>query len=143
MIEIVKVTKNEWDKMSEKTIEYSFGETAWGSDMNRVSYAILAQDSASLVPYGFATIIEIDAQTAYIQHGGTFPSTLGSAIGGRGFFKIIEYLRNRYYHVQMRVRNTNISMLKLALKAGFITCGTHMDKLGTLYLTQDLLVTNG
>jgi hypothetical protein len=143
LIEIIKITADEWNEISEETMEYAFDESCWGPQMNRVSYAILAQDDKSKVPYGFATIVELDAQTGYIQHGGTFPSSKGSAMGGRGFLKIIEHLRHRYYHVQMRVKNTNIAMLKLCLKAGFVTSGIQMDKFGVLYLIEDLVETHG
>lgn len=124
-------------------MEYSFGEKGWDEDMNRVSYAILAQDDSAGTPYGFATIVELDKKTAYIQHGGTFPTTKGTALGGRGFLHIIEHLRNRYQHIQMRVKNTNFSMLKLCIKAGFVVCGIQQDKFGKMYLVQDLMVTNG
>jgi hypothetical protein len=83
LIEIIKITADEWNEISEETMEYAFDESCWGPQMNRVSYAILAQDDKSKVPYGFATIVELDAQTGYIQHGGTFPSSNGRS----GFFK--------------------------------------------------------
>lgn len=143
MIEIVKLTADEWNAISEETMRYAFNESGWDKDFNRVDYVVVAQDKESKRPFGFATIIEMDKQTAYIQSGGTFPHAQGSAIGGRGFLKIIDFLRHNYFHVQMRVRSTNFPMLKLALKAGFVTCGTHLDKLGVLYLTQDLVETHG
>jgi hypothetical protein len=143
LIEIVKLSPAEWNEISEDTMRFSFSEKGWDKNLNRVSYAILAQDKETKIPYGFATIIEMDAQSAHIQSGGTFPSTHGLATAGRGFLKIIEFLRHRYFSVQMNVRNTNTSMLKLALKAGFVTKGILQDKIGDVYLVQDLAETYG
>jgi hypothetical protein len=142
-IEIVKLTPEEWGNISAETMKYAFAEIGWTKEMNRVSYAIIVQDVVDKIPLGFGTIVELDKDTAYIQHGGAFPTARGSACSGRGYFKLIEYLRHRYASVQMRVKNINFQMLRLNLKMGFVTTGIQTDKFGVCYLFQELADTYG
>lgn len=119
-MEIVYLTKDQWLDYTDKAHELCFGETKH-SEIERCDYALVAVKDD--VPLMYATIKEIDALSAYMQRGGAFPSVKGTASSYKAFELILAYLKQGYPCVTMRVENNNTSMLRFAMKAGFLIDG--------------------
>lgn len=88
---------------------------------NTFDFALLADDNTG--PLAYATCIEMDAESVYMQHGGAFPSSEGTVKVKRAYGKIIDELRGKYKRASTRIQNTNVPMLKLAMSEGFIVNG--------------------
>lgn len=129
------VSKEDWRKMSQAAHKYSFGNTR-SADMDRIDYALVIKKDDELCCY--ATIIEIDKESAYMQHGGNFRPAEGSVITLRGYLMMLNYLKENYKHVSTRIFNKNKAMLKLAWAGGFTIVGCEVNKVGELYLVLDL-----
>lgn len=89
-------------------------------DFDRYDYAIICNNEKRDI-LAYATILEHDARSAYMQHGGTF-STNG-LITVKSYMLIIDWLKKKYPILTTRIFNTNVPMLKLALQAGFLIHG--------------------
>lgn len=121
MISVKRVEKTDWQLLAKNAHEVVFRE-AWPDNFERIDYALLTTDAEDkLVQY--ATIRETDAISAYIQYGGSFPDYRGSVSSYRSFRAIIDHLFEQYKNVSFLVENTNLPMLKFALKEHFIIIG--------------------
>lgn len=129
------LSKEDWAKISESAHLYSFGAER-PSEMDRISYALLVRKDTELACY--ATIIELDAESAYMQHGGNFPEVHGSPLTLRGYLMMTNYMKEKYKNVSTRIWNKNKAMLKLAWAAGFTVVGCELNKTGNLYLVLDM-----
>lgn len=137
-MEIIKLSRDEWLQYSEQAHLICFGETGY-SRLERCDYALLVVDRDA--PLMYATIKETDAESTYLQRGGAFPSSKNTALSYRAFDLILSYLKAHSKHITMRVLNTNIAMLKFAMKAGFLIDGVNYAK-GNIYLDHYLEVSN-
>jgi hypothetical protein len=136
-LEIVKLDDKEWANVSEDTLKYSF-LTDWPKEKNRVDFALIVQNPETKAPYCFATVLEFDSESAYMQHGGNFPASRGTILTTKGYLMMIGHLKERYKSVSTRIWNKNKAMLKLAWAAGFCITGTQQDKFGDIYLIHEL-----
>lgn len=124
MISIVKLTSREWREYGENAHKIAFSELR-PKEMERISYALLAVDEEKSI--GYFTIIEMDAETAYLQFGGSFPGTRGTALVFHAYRDGIKWCSDRYKYLKTSIKNDNISMLKLAMKVGFKIVGIKMQ----------------
>jgi len=84
-------------------------------EFNRYDYALVChRDHEALTAY--ATILEHDADSAYMQHGGTFSDN--GMLTVKSYLLMIAWLKAHYPVITTRIFNDNIPMLKLALTAG-------------------------
>lgn len=115
------ITPERWKDLSNFAHAISFGKR-YPADFERVDFAILAVSKCE-VPMGFITVKEMNKAHIYWQYGGTFPGTLGTLSS----YKIYEAARNlcaqSFKTVGTFIENTNIVMLKFALKLGFQIVG--------------------
>jgi hypothetical protein len=137
-VELVVLSKEQWKSFSDQAHLLCFNETGF-SDIERCDYALLVVKDD--VPLMYATIREHDSVTAYMSHGGAFPSAKGTASSYRAFELIMGFLKRNNEVVAMRVLNTNTPMLKFAMKAGFIIDGISYHK-NKVYLEHILEVSN-
>jgi len=135
-LNLEKISKQDWSIMSQAAHAYSFGLER-SNDMDRVSYALVTRKSDDELCC-YSTIIEIDKDSAYMQHGGNFEAAKGTTMTLRGYLLMVNYLRETYKNVSTRVYNKNISMLKLSMAVGFVIVGCEVNKNGSLYLVLDL-----
>lgn len=136
MLSISKLSRSEWSGLSENVHKYSFGVER-PPDMDRIDYALVVRkDEEELC--GYATIIELDAESAYMQHGGNFEASRGSTLTLKTYLSIIEFLSRNYKNVSTRIFNQNRAMIKLALTAGFLICGVDVSREGKVYLVLEL-----
>jgi len=71
----------------------------------------------------YATILEIDSKTAYMQHGGAFLEIRGKYTTLRTYQMMVNFLKGKYSRISTRVWNQNIPMLKMAMSQGLIIQG--------------------
>lgn len=127
--------KEDWAVLSKSAHEYSFNE-AREPDMDRIDYAIVVKADQELACY--ATIIELDKESAYMQHGGSFPAVEKNVGTVRGYVMMINYLKEHYKNVSTKIWNKNKAMLKLSMAAGFEVIGVGVHKDGCIFLQMDL-----
>jgi RimJ/RimL family protein N-acetyltransferase len=135
---LIKLSKEEWQKYSENAHLLAFDETGY-SGLERCDYAFLVVDNEK--PCGYATIKEADSETAYLQRGGTFPETRGTANSFRVYAAVIDYMKQNYKFLTTRIENTNTPMLKFAMKVGFVIDGISYHK-NKVYLEHFMEVSN-
>lgn len=128
---IVRISKEEWkEKYAEKTHTEVFN-TPWTKDFERLDFALLTFEGDSKVQ--FATVRELDKETAYIQYGGSFPDYRGSINSWKSFGVVLDYLDKDYKGVGFLTENTNFPMLKFAIKKEFAIVGVRVVN-GRIYL---------
>lgn len=77
---------------------------------------------------GYFTCKLMDADTVYIQHGGSFPNYAKTIYVMRGYVTMLNALRERYKRAWTRIENSNRAMLKMAMTMGFKVVGTYTFK---------------
>lgn len=107
-----KLYPKDWSKMAEAAHLAAFLEKR-PADMDRTDYALLVHNHEE--PYCYATIIEVDKLSAYMQHGGAFGAAAKGPYAVRGYRMIMDRLKSDYQTVTTKVLNKNKPMLKMAL----------------------------
>jgi hypothetical protein len=123
MFQVNQVSHKDWIKVSEEAMVASFGARR-SRELERFDFALAAIDKGGNLS-GFITCIEMDAETLYWQFGGTFSNYTRSIAVFAGYRDFLKWAEARYKRVTTRIENKNLSMLKLALAAGFIVVGTY------------------
>jgi len=129
------VSAEGWKNLSKGAHLATFGEIR--ENLDRVDFALLTSYKGELG--GYFTIKEMDANTAYIQHGGVFDNFRNSYNVLKGFKATLDTLKVDYLRIWHRVENTNIPMIKLSLSQGFIINGCSLVN-SKLYLEMLLEV---
>lgn len=117
---VEKVSIENWGLLSEDAHKIAFGEVRPKS-MDTYDFVLVCFDDKNIL--GYATIIEMDKETAYMQHGGAMPGTKGTTKTRLVYHKIIEWIRSNYKRISTRIENKNIGMLKLAMSEGLLVNG--------------------
>jgi RimJ/RimL family protein N-acetyltransferase len=114
---VEKLSLDEFNKVAEAAHLTFFGEDR-PKEFNRFDYALVCHtEEKGLITY--STILEHDAESAYMQHGGAFPNVINGPFTVRGYNKMVDFLKERYPVITTRIFNDNIPMIKLALSVGF------------------------
>jgi len=127
---VEKVSFQEWNRLAEDAHKVAFGE-ARPASMNTFDFAVVGFDENQIL--GYATIIEFDRETAYMQHGGAMPGVKDTALSFATYSKIMEFVKANYRRITTRIQNTNIPMLKFAMKQGLLVHGVDYYP-GEIYL---------
>lgn len=122
MIRVEPLSTTAWNDISENAHKVAFG-TVKPASLERIDFALMAVDSASDQPLGYVTCREHDAETLYWQFGGALPGTKGTIKSWRAYQEGLGWCEGRYKRVTTMIENTNLPMLELALKAGFLVNG--------------------
>lgn len=117
---VEKVSLEEFNLIGEDIHRGTFGVER-PKHMNTFDFALIVRNETTLLAY--ATLIEHDAESVYMQHGGAFTEAKGTAAVARAYYMMIKWLKERYRNAFTQILNLNIPMLKLALSAGFIPTG--------------------
>lgn len=137
-MKLVFMAREQWQHYSEHAHKISFGEIGY-EKLDRCDYALMVVDDEK--PLMYATIKELDAESAYLQRGGAMPETKGTANSYRTYEMILDYLKTNYKYISMRIENNNFPMLKFAMKSGFKIEGiTYAKK--KIYLDHFMEVSN-
>ncbi len=133
MLSVKRIESFDWTKMSEYAHIAVFVET-WNSGLERISYALLAVDEEIETPIQYVTVSERDSETAHLQYGGTFEPFRNSIKSFRAFEAIMKWLQAKYKYLTCYIENTNHSMMKFAMKAGFLITGSFNFKNQTMLI---------
>ena len=125
VMRVERFTAREWAAFSEDAHRICF-EQVKPAQYDRIDFALLVVDDEK--PCGYVTVREHDPETVYWQFGGAFPGTKDTAKTFRGYQLTVDYTRERYKRITTRIENTNIPMLKMAMKVGFRIIGTRTFK---------------
>lgn len=115
-----KVPPTEWNKLAEDAHLICFQERR-PSSANTFDFALVCFDEKEI--FSYATIVETDSETAYMQHGGAMPNIKSSIHVKRVYHETVSWLKERYKKITTRVKNTNVAMLKLAFSEGLLVQG--------------------
>lgn len=108
--------------MSESAHQGVFGER-WDKDIERVDFAMLMVLKPSDKVVSYATAQEVDADTVYLQYGGAFDAYRNQPVVFYSFVAMLEFLSSNYKKIVTLVENTNQTMLRFYMKAGFLITG--------------------
>lgn len=142
MYSVERLSREEWvNGRSMRAHALSFGEYR-SSALERIDFALIV--SAREVPRGYVQCIEMDSETVYWQIGGAFAGEHGSHVIVPCYLAMIDWCLERYKRITTRIENTNIRMLHLAMKVGFLVVGTWNFQ-GKIYLEllNEKAVANG
>lgn len=117
---IVVYSSEQWDKFASLAHYLVFKENR-PSEMNRIDFALVVLKGEK--PLGYMTIREIDSETCYIQYGGAFESSKDTVMTYPAYKELIDWLSVKYKYCTTLIENTNLVMLKFAMKVGFKIIG--------------------
>lgn len=127
LVEISRLDPEQWSAFSEDAHRACFSELR-PAYTDRIDYAILAHDPDSRGVLGYTTVRELDNESVYWQFGGVFDNISKGPLVYKVYLALIEYMRKNYKRITTLVENTNVSYLKLSMKAGFRIVGVRMYK---------------
>lgn len=133
-IEIERIEKDDWKKLSEKAHLIVFAENK-PAEMDRLDYALVAKMGTNLL--GYVTCRETDANSIYWQFGGAFPGTKSSSLSFACYLRLVWWTKQHYARVTTLIENTNVVYLKMALKIGFRVIGIKNFN-GRIYLEHTM-----
>lgn len=119
-IELQVVPRDEFSKIDSLVHKACFGEDR-PSDFNRYDYALICRNIDKDILTAYATILEHDSETAYMQHGGALSDDRMATV--KSYLMMIKWLKEKYEVITTRILNTNTAMLKMAMQAGFLIHG--------------------
>lgn len=127
MITVRQIHKDDWKVLGANAHLACFSESK-PQEMERIDYALLIEDGEKIMAY--ATCREHHADTLYWQYGGTFHGTRNSSLTWSVYQAVIEWCKPRYANITTLIENNNVTMLKMAMKAGFRIVGTrtHIER---------------
>lgn len=117
---MVMMEPDAWAKYSRDAHLIVFTENRH-PEMDRIDFTIILEHGG--LPHSFATIRELDAESAYYQHGGLFPPALGKGDAHEYFRATTDIILSKYRRVNCLIQNTNVKMQKVALGGGFLPIG--------------------
>lgn len=95
--------------------------------LERPDFTLIVEDLNGIC--GFVTCIEIDSETLYWQFGGALHEIKKSLKVKAAYVALIKKSKDLgFKRIQTKIENTNVSMLKLALKFGFIVVGVFISR---------------
>jgi RimJ/RimL family protein N-acetyltransferase len=118
-------SREDWKAVSEAAHLVCFGERKEVS-MDRIDFALVVGENDA--PSGYVTCREHDAETLYWQFGGAFPGTRSTSLSWKGYQALVDWCKTRYKRITTLIENTNIVMLKMAMKVGFRIQGVRVFK---------------
>lgn len=130
---VQKFNRDEWLNGQEMSVCYheAFSDKRLES-IERCDYALAVLRDEKLC--AFVTCIEMDGETLYWQFGGAFDEIKKTISVIESYQAAIDKSRDLgFKRITTRIENTNIAMLKLAMKCGFLIVGTWNFK-NTVYL---------
>lgn len=119
------VEKISLDHWKEHYMQYMYIDAfshSKSSDLEKCDFVLLCKDYKNEV-VGFVTCHEMDSETLYWQFGGASKKVKNTINVSSHYVSFINWSLERYQRVTTRIENTNTSMLRIALKCGFLIYG--------------------
>lgn len=119
-MKIEQLKPEQWRYISEKAHLIVFNEKNLPSQ-DRLDYALLCVENHTVL--GYLTAREIDDRTVHWQFGGAFPTLKGTFKTFQAYQLAISWTKERYARITTCIENTNLVMLKFAMRVGFLIQG--------------------
>jgi RimJ/RimL family protein N-acetyltransferase len=129
-VKIFQISPEEWAQVAEMTYQEVF-EMERPKSLDRIDYALVAQDEESGRFLAFITCRELDSESVYWQYGGGFPGTRATVHALPTYLEAVKWTKARYKRITTLVESENVRYLKMAMAAGFRIIGTRTFK-GTI-----------
>lgn len=115
-------SRDEWLEKMDKCYLSSFGGLR-PKYLEKCDFALVVERDAH--PCGFVTCKEMDSETVYWQWGGAFEAIKKTTSVIESYLELIFRIKEMgFKRITTRIENTNIAMLKLAMRCGFLIVGT-------------------
>jgi hypothetical protein len=108
-------------KVISKDVHYYAFKEIREPDENTFDFALVSLKDNK--PMAYATCINMDKFTCYMQHGGALPDAKGTINVALGYAAMIKFLSKKYKTITTRIEHKNVPMQKLALSVGFLIYG--------------------
>lgn len=115
------ITPNNWKLMAQDVHACVHG-TLRDPNMDRVDFVLLGVDDKDEMA-GYITVKVFDDASVYFGWGGMFPSYKGTTKTYHIYKEAILFIFTQFKRINTYIRNTNVAMLKLAMKVGFLITG--------------------
>lgn len=133
-MDLRRYTAQEWNEVSESMHSSVFNEFR-PKELNRIDYVLAVWDGD--IPVGYVTCTEFDSKTIYMGYGGVMNHQKKSFKVLSAYMMILDWLKSYYLRVNTLIENNNVSMLKMALSAGFAVTGLRYFK-GSILLEHSM-----
>lgn len=129
MIEVRKITSEQWDKLKHDAHVAVFAELP-GTE--RVDFALITvkKDTDEIVQY--VTIREYDSESIHWFYGGSFDKFKGTITAYRSMDALLSWARQNYKKLSFFTANTNFAMIKFGVKHNFQITGMRLVSNGLL-----------
>jgi len=132
-----RLTLDEFKSLSEDAHMVVFNQVR-PRHKNTFDFALVVEDESG-TPLSYATCIDFDSDSVYMQHGGAFPSAAKNVKTVRSYHTMINHLRENYKRASTIINAQNLPMIKLAWSAGFVIHGADVMTDGVwLHLMNEL-----
>lgn len=108
--------------MSKDSHVVAFGEYR-PPDIDRSDFVIIAIDQLDKYS-GYITCKEMDSKSLYWQFGGPMPNYRGTIHVINILHSAMHWCRERYSRINTKVESTNLAMIKMHMKVGFLITGS-------------------
>lgn len=126
-VEIKRLSPEEWKKLAFDAHKTVFGEIR-EAEKDKIDFVLFATDKSN-TPVGYITVKHMDDESVYWQFGGSFPTYRGTSTTYRSYEMSVNWVQQRgYKRILTYIENTNIPMLKMAMKVGFKIIGIKVFK---------------
>jgi len=123
---VIYLTSEQWKQHAESAHLICFDERR-PAGMDRIDFALMTIEGSE--PQSYCTIRELDSESAYWQHGGSFPSAKDSIRSMKSYTLFKNYMIEAgYKRISTYIKNDNIVMMKMAFKIGYRIIGTRTFK---------------
>jgi hypothetical protein len=118
MIHVDKIDAATWTRtFSENAHRIAFGKLK-PHQWDRLDFALVVASGDT--PMGYLTCREMDHETIYWQFGGAFPGTKDTVMTWQGYQAFVSWCAlQKYKRITTYIENSNVPMLKMAMKVGF------------------------
>lgn len=126
MIEVVKLSREEWKLMAADAHVVCFNERI-PKDFNNIDFAVITAENKT--PQTYATVRVLDKESCYWQYAGAFPSSKGQGKSLDNMKRTMDYcFAQGFKRISFYVESDNTIMLHMALRNGFKIIGTRTFK---------------
>lgn len=119
-MKVEKVMPDTWKRLAPLAHKIAFDEILIPEN-DRIDFALFATVQGAAAAY--VTCREVDADSLYWAYGGALPTIKDTVLSWKAYSAMTDFCRNKYKRIYTLIENTNIVMLKFAMKMGYKIIG--------------------
>ena len=119
-VTVVILAADVWKKLFSENAHLAVFKENKPKELDRINFALLALMNDT--PCGYMTCRELSETGVYVQYGGVFENAKNTIYSYSILNKCLTAL-GKYNFIQMYIENSNLVMLKMAMKVGFRVVG--------------------